>query len=130
MYSGNKYELLDKFHIFTIKNQDEEFLEKDYNNSVLLNASNPERLLFGICLSVYDYIETTPDDIALTYKNRKKRIFWRYKKTYCFLTYFPFFELFQDLLIAIINLIKISRTSRYVEKNTEEYEVLKEVDGQ
>ncbi|CAD8103100.1 unnamed protein product [Paramecium primaurelia] len=130
MYSGNKYELLDKFSLFTIKNQDttEDFSE--HINQNLMNQVNPEKLLYGICLSVYDFIETTPDHIQLTFENRKKRIFWKYKKTYCFLTYFPFYELFQDLLISIINLIKINRTDRYLKKYSEEYEVLREVDGQ
>ncbi|CAD8201945.1 unnamed protein product [Paramecium pentaurelia] len=130
MYSGNKYELLDKFSLFTIKNQDttEDFSE--HINQNLMNQANPEKLLYGICLSVYDFIETTPDHIQLTFENRKKRIFWKYKKTYCFLTYFPFYELFQDLLISIINLIKINRTDRYLKKYSEEYEVLREVDGQ
>lgn len=121
MYSGNKYDLLDKFHIFTIKSQEFESDQKEYSNIALLEACNPQKLMYGICLSVYDYIETTPDDVKLTFANRKKRTFWRYKKAYCFLTYFPFIELFQDLLIAIISreafkvdLIKISRTSRFV----------------
>ncbi|CAD8113842.1 unnamed protein product [Paramecium primaurelia] len=130
MYSGNKYELLDKFSLFTIKNQENNDNLSEHTNQNLLNQANPEKLLYGICLSVYDFIETTPDHIKLTFENRKKRIFWKYKKTYCFLTYFPFYELFQDLLISIINLIKINRTDRYLKKYSEEYEVLKDVDGQ
>lgn len=78
-----------------------------------MNQANPEKLLYGICLSVYDYIETTPDHIKLTFENRKKRIFWKYKKTYCFLTYFPFYELFQDLLISIISIEFISLFIRF-----------------
>ncbi|CAD8126834.1 unnamed protein product [Paramecium sonneborni] len=130
MYSGNKYELLDKFSLFTIKNQENTDDFSEHINQQLLIQANPEKLLYGICLSVYDFIETTPDNIKLTFENRKKRIFWKYKKTYCFLTYFPFYELFQDLLISIINLIKINRTDRYLKKYSEEYEVLKDVDGQ
>ncbi|CAD8125426.1 unnamed protein product [Paramecium sonneborni] len=130
MYSGNKYELLDKFSLFTIKNQENTDDLQEHVNQNLLNQANPEKLLYGICLSVYDFIETTPDHIKLTFENRKKRIFWKYKKTYCFITFFPFYELFQDLLISIINLIKINRTDRYLKKYSAEYEVLKDVDGQ
>jgi hypothetical protein len=90
MYSGNKYELLDKFHIFTLKNQD----DQQVCVSPVLDVINKERRLYGICLSVYDFIESTDEQIELNQQNRSKRTFWKYKKTYCFITYFPILELF------------------------------------
>ncbi|CAK63427.1 unnamed protein product (macronuclear) [Paramecium tetraurelia] len=133
IYSCNKYELLDKFSVFAIKNHDttQDFVE--YTNQNLMYQANPEKLLYGIYLTVDDYVETTPDHIVSNFENREKRIFWKYKKTYCFLTYFPFYELFQDLLISIIyylELIKFNRSNRWMMNIQEENEIPKEIDGQ
>jgi hypothetical protein len=59
MYSANKFELMDKFYIFALKNQTSEQSEQlTATNENLVTCCNPEKLLYGICLSVYDYIES------------------------------------------------------------------------
>lgn len=75
--------------------------EKSYEKGALddnevLILSNPNKILYGICLMTDDYYETTT---AIS----SERSFWSFKRVICFVTYFPFMKLFLDIFFEIIS---------------------------
>ena len=63
-------------------------------------ASNPNKLLYGICIQANDFYETS-DSSQLS--SRKDRQFWRTPKVFCFVSQFPFTHLFHDIMVSIMS---------------------------
>lgn len=97
-------EILDKFFIFSLKSDD--YFVKAEAEDAYLKAINPGKLLYCVCLASQDFIGMRQKQGQ--YRVKKNEV-WRYPKVYCFLTYYPCVEFFQELLLSILNMIKFSR---------------------
>jgi len=62
-----------------------------------MTECNPNKFLYGICIKTDDYFETT-DDIS-----SKDKKFWKVPKIFCFVTYFPFTELFTNIIVSFLS---------------------------
>ncbi|CAD8209521.1 unnamed protein product [Paramecium octaurelia] len=85
---------------FLFNLQGSSFDEYAPKNIELLKSVNPNKQLFVYVQGVDDYITIFSDE-GFSY--------WPCKKYYCFLTYFPIAEIFDQLLKFVSNLIQASR---------------------
>ncbi|CAK67847.1 unnamed protein product (macronuclear) [Paramecium tetraurelia] len=95
----NKQDVLQE-NSFIFNLQGSSFDEQVPKNIELLASVNPNKQLFAFVQGVDDYITSFSDE-GFSY--------WPCKKYYCFLTYFPIPEIFDQLLKFASNLIQASR---------------------
>ncbi len=88
---------------------------KDYNLNVVLLSSNTNLVIFCICIVAYDFVtlkRTNP-----TTKKQTKEV-WVIPKIYCFMTYYPFFKFFLDMITLISSIIFSNRYNNIYLNNT------------
>lgn len=61
-----------------------------------MTALNPNKYLYGVCFKTEDYFDTSINE------NKK---YWRVPKVYCFVSYFPFTELFSNIIVSFLSII-------------------------
>ncbi|KAL4466853.1 hypothetical protein ABPG74_010450 [Tetrahymena malaccensis] len=126
--SNSKTMIQNKFYMFTMKSSTHYDII-NYKDQSVLNQINPHRLLYCYCFKNRDYLETTYDESNFQVENHKNRSFWETKRVYCFVTLYPFQELFQEMLINVLNQIKISRTSSFSEFESSDPKIIYKLDG-
>ncbi|KAL4479908.1 hypothetical protein ABPG74_020424 [Tetrahymena malaccensis] len=117
-----KHGMNDKFFFFKMRSQ-ENFkqvqVEKQKND--LLKIVNPNKVLFFTCLQIRDFIEITSDDES------QKKSYWRVQKIFCFVSYFPFYDLLSRLLQIVQDSIKVER--QFVMLNGDNFTELDKIDS-
>ncbi|EAS03541.2 DENN (AEX-3) domain protein (macronuclear) [Tetrahymena thermophila SB210] len=117
-----KHGMNDKFFFFKMRSQ-ENFkqvqVEKQKND--LLKIVNPNKVLFFTCLQIRDFIEITSDD------DTQKKSYWRVQKIFCFVSYFPFYDLLSRLLQIVQDSIKVER--QFVMLNADNFTELDKIDS-
>ena len=105
IFANNITELNGNSFIFVLK-PDEKFTKskKSKIKNDFLKTCNNELLLYCICYVAKDFIGVKKDA-----QKQKKYEFWQTKKVYCFMTYFPFFNFFLDIIVSFLSNKKIKK---------------------
>ncbi|CAD8128157.1 unnamed protein product [Paramecium sonneborni] len=111
LHERQKIEDKENLYFFNLSGCDNLFDVQIPLNMELLNSFNKDKQLFLFVYSVDDYVTSYYDD---------RYQFWKFKKYYCFLTYFPISEIFDQLLIFAANLIKLQRSDSYLQYKLEQ----------
>jgi len=70
----------------------------------IIEASNPSRLLYFVCIKTEDFFKTESSNTP-----RKSKEIWVVEKAYCFMTYYPFMPFFFEVLIKFLTCVKLTR---------------------
>lgn len=158
LYASNTlFEQRDRSFVFVLKCDED--IEKEINcqykislNSSknlrkvsLLQTSNPNHLKYCICFVSNDYQQVTIKKSCSPSKEDKKKkkkdketttdeeyetVFFSTKKVYCFVSYYPFIKFFTDVIISILNYLKVNKMKFSHEHEVEPiFEVYKKLDS-
>ena len=158
LYASNTlFEQRDRSFVFVLKCDED--IEKEINcqykislNSSknlrkvsLLQTSNPNHLKYCICFVSNDYQQVTikkscsPSKEDPKKKKKEKErttddeyetVFFATKKVYCFVSYYPFIKFFTDVIISILNYLKVNKMKFSHEHEVDPmFEVYKKLDS-
>ncbi|KAL4509334.1 hypothetical protein ABPG72_018265 [Tetrahymena utriculariae] len=117
-----KHGMNDKFFFFKMRSQENfKQVQVEKQKNELLKIVNPNKVLFFTCLQIRDFIEITSDDES------QKKSYWRVQKIFCFVSYFPFYDLLSRLLQIIQDSIKVER--QFVMLNGDNFTELVKIDS-
>jgi len=88
-----------------------------YNNLDLLEVSNTNSFLYGFGIKTLDFIECK----EVKTKIPKKKRFWSLEKTYLFASKYSCTRLFLDIILQILNLMKVSKMKLQLEQDSESF---------
>ncbi|CAD8103891.1 unnamed protein product [Paramecium primaurelia] len=100
----NEQDLMNNFFFMNLRGVENVFDNFIPKNMKLITEINNQNQLFMFVLGVDDFITSFIED-------RFK--FWKIKKYYCILTYFPIFEIFEKVLQFVANIIYAQRINLY-----------------
>lgn len=77
----------------------------------LIKASNPDQLLYCICIDVPDFYDRDEEELpSARTKRLQKRFFYSLQKTYCFITKAPLIDFFIDTIKVLISIVFQNQT--------------------
>lgn len=155
--SNTLFEQRDHSFVFVLKCDEDIEKEINYQYKVsldsrkklrrvsLLQTSNPNHLKYCICFIANDYQHFTykakskikdskkinmKNNVSTLSTNDEESYFYSTKKIFCFVSYYPFIKFFTDVIISILNYLKLNKMKFSHEK--EEYppfEIFQKIDA-
>lgn len=100
-----------------INSKDEADSFAKLNQLELLELCNSNSFLYAFGIKIVDFIESKENKV----KSKKKNRFWSLEKTYCFITKYPFTKFFLEIILQILNLMKVSKMKLQTVQNSESF---------
>jgi len=115
IYTSSDYEQRSRCFAFPLLSRNFEAPEEPESVwGEVIQTSNPDKLLYIICINFKDFV-TMSDKGSKDKKSLSRVKYWEVNKAMCFMSYYPFTTFFFDVLMKILNLLKVERMVKMTE---------------